>query len=144
MAPVVAASVVFVLGLGVRMVTDGPFAKYAGIALYAAFIYTLVVVVGPRTRPFVAALISLAACWAIEFAQLTPLPASLSARSVLLRLVFGTTFNLPDLAWYAVGVALAAAASLAYGHRGHGHRGYGHRGYGRATAGDLLVRGRRR
>jgi hypothetical protein len=111
-APVVAASVVLVLGLGVRMVTHGPFAKYAGIALYAAFIYALVVVVRPRTRPVVAALISLAVCWAIEFAQLTPLPASLSARGVLLRLVFGTTFNLPDLAWYTVGVALAAAAHL--------------------------------
>ena len=33
------------------MAADGTFAKYAGIALYAAFFYTLVALLAPRARP---------------------------------------------------------------------------------------------
>lgn len=47
-------------------------------------------------------------CWAVEFTQLTPLPADLAARFPVSAVVFGTTFNFPDLFWYVVG-ALAAA-----------------------------------
>src|SRR6266508_1863044 len=43
--PAVAALVVLGAGLGVRAVTGGVFAKYAGVALYATFVATLVLVV---------------------------------------------------------------------------------------------------
>ncbi|WP_117212914.1 DUF2809 domain-containing protein [Allorhizocola rhizosphaerae] len=102
-----AAALVLACGLAVRAFTEGAFAKYAGVALYAAFVYTLVVLIAPRVRPWLAVVWALAFCWAVEFAQLTPVPAGLSARSAVARLVFGTTFNLPDLFWYAVGATVA-------------------------------------
>jgi hypothetical protein len=49
--------------------------------------------------------VALTLCWIVEFAQLTPWPAQLSAGSAAARLALGSTFNLPDLAWYAAGVA---------------------------------------
>ena len=106
----VAAVVIGLAGLSVRRLSDGAFAKYAGIALYAAFFYAVVVCLAPRIRPVVAGAIALAWCWAVEFGQLTPVPAALSARSAIARLVLGTTFNAPDLAWYAVGVGAMFAA----------------------------------
>jgi hypothetical protein len=86
--------------------TDGAFAKYAGVALYGAGVYTVVVCLAPRARPATAAAVALAVCWAVELAQLTPVPAALSSRSTLARLVLGSTFNLPDLGWYAVGIGV--------------------------------------
>jgi hypothetical protein len=106
----VAAVVIGVAGLTVRWLSDGAFAKYAGTALYAAFFYAVVVCLAPRIWPAGAGAIALAWCWAVEFAQLTPGPAALSARSVAARLVLGATFNAPDLAWYAVGGAAMCAA----------------------------------
>ncbi len=67
----------------------------------------------PRTRPFLAAGASVIFCWAVEFAQLTPRRADLAARFPLSAVVFGTTFNFPDLFWYVVG-ALAAAGFLTW------------------------------
>ncbi len=106
---IAAVAAVLAAGLAVRAFTDGPFAKYAGVALYATLIYALVHAIGPRLRPPAVAGIALAFCWAVEFAQLTPIPADLSSRNPLARLILGTTFNTPDLFWYAVGVALPAA-----------------------------------
>jgi hypothetical protein len=51
-------------------------------------------------------------CWLVEFAQLTPYPEELSDRSVLARLVLGSTFNPPDLFWYVVGVAVVAGIDI--------------------------------
>jgi hypothetical protein len=102
---VAVAAAILVAGLAVRAETGGAFAKYAGVALYATFGYALVVCVVPRVSPLVAGAVALAWCWGIEFAQLTPVPAALSAHGRLARLVFGTTFNAPDLAWYVVGIA---------------------------------------
>jgi hypothetical protein len=99
-------------GLAVRAYTGGAFAKYAGVALYACLMYVIVRLFAPRARPWVVALVALGACWAVEFAQLTPVPAALSARSALLRLAFGTTFSPADLLWYAVGVAAAFALHI--------------------------------
>ncbi|MEU7742214.1 DUF2809 domain-containing protein [Nonomuraea sp. NPDC049158] len=102
-----AAAVVTVLaGLGVRLLWDGPFAKYAGDALYTVLIYLLVVLVLPRVRPLWAALGATALSWAIEFAQLWEIPP-------LLQPLLGSTFNPPDLFWYAVGAAVACTAHLA-------------------------------
>ncbi|WP_371617581.1 DUF2809 domain-containing protein [Streptomyces sp. NBC_00454] len=90
-------------GLGLRAVAAGDVAKYGGDALYTVLLLALVVAAAPRVSPARAAAIALAASWAVEFLQLGPVPAELSRRSALARLVLGSTFNAPDLLWYAVG-----------------------------------------
>jgi hypothetical protein len=109
-AAAVAAVVILFAGLGVRAVFDGAFAKYAGDALYAALVYALVLIALPHLKTRWVAAVAVAFCWLVEFAQLTPYPADLSARSGLARLVLGSTFNPPDLFWYVVGVAATAVA----------------------------------
>ncbi|MFI1223026.1 MULTISPECIES: DUF2809 domain-containing protein [unclassified Streptomyces] len=96
-------------GLGVRAGADGVFAKYAGSALYTVLLCALTVFCAPRARPAVVASTALAVSCAVEFAQLTGVPAELSAHSTAARLVLGSTFNAPDLLWYAVGAAGAWA-----------------------------------
>jgi hypothetical protein len=108
LAFVVVAAVILVAGLTVRAVSDGAFGKYAGVALYASLVYALMVIVRPRLAPRWVVVGAVAFCWLVEFAQLTPYPADLSARSGLVRLVLGSTFNAPDLFWYVAGVALVA------------------------------------
>ncbi|MEU4011608.1 ribosomal maturation YjgA family protein [Streptomyces pseudogriseolus] len=99
----VAAVVTVGAGLGLRAMATGDVAKYGGDALYTLLILTLVVLVAPRMAPARAAGTALAVSWAVELLQLTGLPADLSARSTAARLVLGSTFNAPDLFWYAVG-----------------------------------------
>ncbi|MFF8742894.1 DUF2809 domain-containing protein [Streptomyces californicus] len=103
----VAAVVTVAAGLVVRAGADGAVAKYAGSALYTVLLCALVVLCAPRARPLTAAATALALSWAVEFAQLTDVPARLSADSTAARLVLGSTFNAPDLFWYAVGAAAA-------------------------------------
>ncbi|MFJ8186264.1 DUF2809 domain-containing protein [Streptomyces sp. NPDC096105] len=90
-------------GLGLRAVATGDVAKYGGDALYTLLVLALVVLLAPRSTPVRAAGVALAVSWAVELLQLTGLPAALSARSTAARLVLGSTFNAPDLFWYAVG-----------------------------------------
>ncbi|MEW2067908.1 DUF2809 domain-containing protein [Streptomyces sp. NPDC007346] len=104
-----AAVVTVAAGLGVRAGGDGAFAKYAGSALYTVLLCALVACCAPRARPVVVAGAALALSWAVELLQLTGVPAGLSARSAVARLVLGSTFNAPDLFWYAVGAAVAWA-----------------------------------
>ncbi|MFB7228421.1 DUF2809 domain-containing protein [Streptomyces fimicarius] len=103
----VAAVATVAAGLGVRAGADGAFAKYAGSALYTVLLCALVAFCAPRARPAVVAGAALAVSWSVEFAQLTGVPAELSAHSTAARLVLGSTFNAPDLLWYAVGAAAA-------------------------------------
>ncbi|MCT9932179.1 DUF2809 domain-containing protein [Planotetraspora sp. A-T 1434] len=110
---VVAAVIVVAVGLGVRAAFEGPVAKYAGDLLYTVLVYALIIVVAPRTRPVTAAAVALGLSWLVEFAQLTPIPAELSARSTVARLVLGSTFNAPDLLWYAVGACVGWAVHRA-------------------------------
>ncbi|MFI9489108.1 DUF2809 domain-containing protein [Promicromonospora sp. NPDC052451] len=117
-APALAALLTVAAGLSVRSVLDGAAGKYAGDTLYALLIFWLVLVVAPHTRRPVAAAVALAMSTAVELFQLTGVPAALGAHSALARLVLGTTFNAPDLPFYAVGAALgwvlaAAAGALA-------------------------------
>ncbi|MFD6142099.1 DUF2809 domain-containing protein [Promicromonospora sp. NPDC060271] len=111
--PAVAALVTVAAGLSVRSVLGGDVAKYAGDALYALLIFWLVLVVAPRTRAWVAAVVAFAVSTAVELFQLTGVPAELGAHSTLARLVLGTTFNAPDLPFYALGAALGWALHLA-------------------------------
>nr|WP_260408570.1 DUF2809 domain-containing protein [Planomonospora venezuelensis] len=93
-----------------RAVAGGWFAEYGGDALYTVLVHTLIVFVLPRVAPVRAAAGALAFSWAVELAQLTPVPAALSEASVLARLVLGSTFGAADLVAYTAGAALAAAA----------------------------------
>lgn len=102
-----AALVTVTAGLGVRSVAGGDVAKYAGDALYTVLIHSLVVFLVPRVRPLMAAATALGISWAIELAQLTGVPEELSRQSTAARLVLGSTFNAPDLFWYAVGAGAA-------------------------------------
>ncbi|GAB2463136.1 DUF2809 domain-containing protein [Promicromonospora xylanilytica] len=104
--PAAAAVLTVAAGLSVRSVLGGDPAKYAGDALYALLIFWLVLVVAPRTRAGAAAVVAFAVSAAVELFQLTGIPAELGAHSALARLVLGTTFNAPDLPFYAVGAAL--------------------------------------
>jgi Protein of unknown function (DUF2809) len=96
-------------GLGSRVVLGGLPAKIAGDALYTVLIYVLVVVIRPDVRLSRAFAVALGVSFTVEFAQLTPYPAWLSSKHVILRLIFGTTFGLVDLAGYVVGAILAVA-----------------------------------
>ncbi|MEU3660285.1 DUF2809 domain-containing protein [Streptomyces sp. NPDC032940] len=100
-----AALLTVAAGAGLRAVSGGDVAKYGGDALYTLLILALVVLVAPRATPWKAAAVALAVSWGVEFLQLTGLPATLSRQSTAARLVLGSTFNAPDLLWYAVGAA---------------------------------------
>ncbi|NUR90544.1 MAG: DUF2809 domain-containing protein [Nonomuraea sp.] len=93
----VAAALTVALGLGVRLLFAGPFAKYAGDALYTVLIYWLIVVIRPGSRPL---WLAVGISWLIEFAQLLEIPRWLQP-------LLGSTFNAPDLLFYAVGGVLA-------------------------------------
>ncbi|TXK36328.1 DUF2809 domain-containing protein [Nonomuraea sp. C10] len=87
-----------------------PFAGYGGRPRHGR----------PRTRrpaalgrPWAAALTAAGLSWAIEFTQLLGIP-------VVLRPLLGSTFNPPDLFWYAAGAATAWAAHIAYRSGTHG------------------------
>ncbi|MFD3825017.1 DUF2809 domain-containing protein [Streptomyces sp. NPDC058625] len=99
------AVVVVGLGLGLRAVAVGSVAKYGGDALYTVLVLALVVALAPRMSPGAAAASALAFSWGIEFLQLSDVPAELAERSTAARLVLGSTFNAPDLFWYAAGAA---------------------------------------
>lgn len=100
--------IVIALGLSSRRILHGHPAKLAGDALYTVLLYVLVLVVRPDASPRRAAAIAIGASFAVELLQLTPYPAWLSSKHVILRLIFGTTFGFEDLLGYVLGGALAA------------------------------------
>ncbi len=102
-------------GLGLRAVATGSLAKYGGDALYTVLLVALVVLVAPRVTPLTAAGSALAISWGIEFLQLSEIPGELSRRSAVARLVVGSTFNPPDLFWYAVGATAGWLVHTAVG-----------------------------
>ncbi|MEU0071454.1 DUF2809 domain-containing protein [Streptomyces sp. NPDC006332] len=110
-----AAAVTIGAGLGLRAVATGDVAKYGGDALYTVLLHALVVLAAPRVTPLAAAGTALAVSCAVEFSQLTDAPAELARRSAVARLVLGSTFNPPDLVWYAVGAAVGWLVHSAVG-----------------------------
>ncbi|MFD5527573.1 ribosomal maturation YjgA family protein [Streptomyces virginiae] len=112
-----AAVVTVGAGLGLRAVAADGVAKYGGDALYTVLLLALVVLAAPHWTPLRAAGTALAASWAVELFQLSPVPAELSRHSVAARLVLGSTFNAPDLFWYAVGAAVGGVLHAAMGRR---------------------------
>ena len=108
--PLIALLLVLAAGLASRYGLSGWWAKYLGVALWATEAYALVLLLRPALSVRRAAMAALAISWGVELLQLTGLSAWLSARHLLLRLAFGTTFSWYDLPAYAAGVALGAAA----------------------------------
>ncbi|XHL93212.1 DUF2809 domain-containing protein [Streptomyces niveus] len=106
-----------VAGLGIRVVATGDVAKYGGVGLYAVLVYVLVVLAAPRVRPVVAGAGAFAFSCAVELLQLSGVTEGPAERSVIVRLVLGSTFNAPDLLWYAIGAAVAASAHTWVGGR---------------------------
>ncbi|MEU0527973.1 DUF2809 domain-containing protein [Streptomyces niveus] len=106
----VAAVGTVVAGLGIRVVAEGDVAKYGGVGLYAVLVYVLVVLAAPRVLPVVAGVGAFAVSCAVELLQLSGVTEGPAERSVIVRLVLGSTFNAPDLLWYAIGAAVAASA----------------------------------
>jgi uncharacterized membrane protein len=92
------------VAFAIRAVDTGALAQYSGTALYAAMVYAGVLFLWPRIAALTAGGVAIGFCWLVELAQLTGVPAALSAHSVLARLVLGVRFDPVDLAWYPVGV----------------------------------------
>ncbi|NEB76612.1 DUF2809 domain-containing protein [Streptomyces sp. SID14478] len=105
------AAVTVAGGLSVRAWSGGDFAKYAGDALYTVLVYAVVVLVAPRLRPGIAAAVALGFSWAVELLQIAGIPA-------VLRPLLGSTFNAPDLFWYAVGAGLCLLIEVLVAVRG--------------------------
>jgi hypothetical protein len=85
----------------------GFWAKYLGVVFWACAAYFVVRAARPSQSARWSLLSALIISWAVELAQLTPLPRTLSAKHWLLRVAFGETFSVWDLPAYAVGVVLA-------------------------------------
>ncbi|WP_245908306.1 DUF2809 domain-containing protein [Pseudosporangium ferrugineum] len=117
------AGLVLVAGLLVRVYAPDLIAQPAGTMLYAALVYVGVFVLRPGTSPVPAGLVAVGFCWLVEFAQLTGLPADLSERSLVARLVLGSEFDWADVAWYPVGVVPLVVACLILRPEGPGLRG---------------------
>ncbi|MFU8874548.1 DUF2809 domain-containing protein [Micromonospora sp. SL4-19] len=100
----VAAGLFLAVALTIRALSDGRLEQYSGTALYASMVYAGVLFLWPRLRPVPTGAAAIAFCWAMECFQLTGVPAVLSARSLLARLVLGVQFDPVDLLWYPVGV----------------------------------------
>jgi hypothetical protein len=98
-----------IAGLLTRHLLTGPLAKYLGVALYAVMMFFLVTFTIPRAKTHHIAAIALAICFAIEFLQLTPIPANINSHLPLMRLVLGEHFSWWDLPTYLAGVCFAAA-----------------------------------
>ena len=100
------------VGLGIRVLAgrdgaldgSGAVAQHSGTALYAAMIYAGVFLLIPGALPWAAGVAAITFCWLVEVLQLTGLPAELSERSLVARLVLGVQFDALDLAWYVIGV----------------------------------------
>lgn len=86
--------------------------QVSGTALYASMIYAGVLALLPRLSPPMVGGIALAWCWGAELFQLTGVPAALSSRSLMARLVLGSAFDPADLLWYPIGVVPLVAAHL--------------------------------
>ncbi|MFI7543103.1 DUF2809 domain-containing protein [Actinoplanes sp. NPDC049599] len=116
LAAVVVVALVLGLAFGIRAGSDGPLEQFSGTALYASMSYAGVFVLWPAASPVRAGLLAVGFCWAVEFFQLTGVPAALSAGSLLARLVLGMQFDWVDVAWYPVGVVPLVLGHLLYRH----------------------------
>jgi len=106
------AAALIAAGLVVARTTDSAGWTFVGDALYAAMLYAVVGAVFPRRAPVVVGAIAFGVSAAVEFFQLTGIPAHLATVVPGAALVLGTTFQGSDLVAYALGAGLAIAADL--------------------------------
>ena len=102
------------LGLATHfLLPSGPVSDVAGDALYTVAMYLGVMMLAPRARPWLLA--TLAICWslAVEFLQLTDVPARAAEAFAPASLVLGAGFDPRDLLVYALVGLLACAVDLA-------------------------------
>lgn len=112
-------AVTIAAGLGIRATIEpgpswlGTFSWIAGEILYTVLIYELIVLINPRARPILTFAVALGFSCAVEFFKLTGVSENLAHKSVFARLVLGSTFNVANLPWYAVGAGLALIVHIA-------------------------------
>jgi hypothetical protein len=83
--------------------------NYGGDALWALMVFVGLGFLLPRKPTGMIALLALVFSWGVECSQLYHAPWIDSIRATIPgRLVLGSTFHWPDLAAYAVGVAVGA------------------------------------
>lgn len=99
-----AAVVALAVAFTIRALAGGDLEQFSGTALYGSAVYAAVVFGWPRLHPVKAGAVAVGFCWLVEVAQLTGVPAALSQRSIVARLVLGMQFDPVDLAWYPVGI----------------------------------------
>ena len=117
--PWVLAAVSFGLAaFAARYSLTGWWSKYLGVTLWATMIYFWLRAALPSLSVWRAALAAVAGCWLVEFAQITWVPAYLASRHIILRFIFGATFNPPDLLAYVAGVLVGMMAESGLGRRG--------------------------
>lgn len=83
-------------------------AQHLGTILWAVALHWAIRTLMPRWPLLRVSALTLLIAWAIELLQITAIPRTLSSWHPLLRLVFGSSFDLRDLVALAVGVGVAA------------------------------------
>lgn len=108
-----AAAATIATGLAVHYAGAGAAAGFAADALYTFMVYCVLGMLMPRLGrvPLMAWSFGISA--AVELAQLTGVPAQLSASFPPFRLLFGTTFSATDLIAYAGGAVVVWALDTA-------------------------------
>lgn len=96
-----------VLGLLVTTQVPDPVGDAVGDLLYAVAAYAALVLVTPRSRPWVAGVVVLAWCWLVEALQATPLVGVVLDVAPAAAWVLGSTFNARDLLFYLLGAIFA-------------------------------------
>ena len=98
-------------------------AAVPGDVLYATLMVLLAAAVWPGAAPWRLGAAGLTASAAVELSQLVQAPALVALRATRLgRLVLGSGFLWSDLAWYAAGAALGAAAVWGVQRQARRHR----------------------
>lgn len=97
------AGLILVTGLVVHFTIMGAAGDFVADALYAVMLFVVLSIVFVRSSGWRIGLITLLVCLAIEFFQLTGIPAALAEVFPLSRLALGTTFTAVDLLAYLVG-----------------------------------------
>ncbi len=118
-----AAVALIAAGLVLARTTDSAAWTFVGDALYAAMLYAVVGAGLPRAAPALVGSIAFGVSAAVEFFQLTGIPAQLATTIPGAALVLGTTFQGSDLAAYALGAAAMAAGDAVIRRAGGSSRG---------------------
>lgn len=82
--------------------------QHLGTLLWAVALHWTIRTLLPRGTVVRVSALTLLIAWTVELLQITPIPRTLSSWHPLLRLVFGSSFDLTDMLALAVGVAVAA------------------------------------